>query len=148
MPPLRGVAVLENGKEVSHVATVRPRAVLDGPGWLRYADGKTAGGERALAYPGRLIWCGVPPLDSALLRAWLQHAGVHFYAPEGFTVHASHDLVAVTAPATGTFPLRWLERGGVYDLLDDWHANGPVTRCPFEAGQTRLFVVPPPPMRL
>jgi hypothetical protein len=140
-----GVASLvEGGREVSHLPSMRPRAMLEGDGWLRYSDGKTAGGERALANGGRLVWCGVPPLDTPLLRQWLQSAGVHFYAPEGFTVHASKQLVSVTASVSGDAELHWPQETTATDLFDGRKASGATTVFPFEAGQTRLFALTEP----
>ncbi|MDX9972484.1 MAG: hypothetical protein RBU21_05765 [FCB group bacterium] len=137
-----GAATLvADGKEVSSIAALRPRAYSDESGWLQYRDGKAAGGERALDNGGRLIWSGVPPLDSALLRMWLEAAGVHCYAPVGFTVHASAELIAVTAPVAGEAVLHWPGALPVTDLFDGWAGSGKRMTCPFEAGQTRLFAI-------
>jgi hypothetical protein len=135
-----GVAKLaSDGKEVSHVPTLRPRASVASEGWMTYADGKTAGSERALNNGGRLIWCGVPPLDSDLLRGWVEGAGVHCYAPVGVTVHASKQLVSITASSTGEMELHWPKSTTVTDLLDGWSGKGRDMNCPFETNQTRLF---------
>ncbi len=135
-----GAATLSaSGTAVSNIASLRPRAYMEGPGWLRYSDGKTAGGERPLAHGGRLIWSGVPPLDSALLRTWIEGAGVHCYAPTGCFVHASKQLVAVTASFAGDIPIRWPGRETAEDCFTGWRAEGLEMICPFEAGQTRLF---------
>ena len=128
-----------NGVEVSHIATLRPRAAADAPGLMVYADGKTAGLERLLDGGGRLIWCGVPPLDSDLLRSWVERAGVHCYAPVGFTVHASRQLVSVTASRDGATSLHWPRSVAAQDLLTGWKAAGLEVLCPFETGQTRIF---------
>jgi hypothetical protein len=66
---------------------------------------------------------------------------VHCYAPPEFTVHASRELVAITAPAAGEATLRWPGRVQVRDLFDGWSAAGAEFACPFAAGQTRLFAV-------
>ncbi|MBI5094630.1 MAG: hypothetical protein HZB26_19620 [Candidatus Hydrogenedentes bacterium] len=130
-----------NGKEITHAESMRPRAYVEGNGWLRYADGKTAGADRPLPNGGRLIWCGVPPQDSALLREWVEAAGAHCYAPIGFTVHASRQLVGITASSAGETQLIWPHAVSAKDLLDGWSGKGSAMSCPFEAGQTRLFSI-------
>jgi hypothetical protein len=70
----------------------------------------------------------------------LVRAGVHFYAPIGFFVHASEDLVAITA-GTGTMAkIQWPRASRVTDLFDGLSLEGKVTECVFATGQTRLFV--------
>lgn len=137
-----GKAILSaTGEGLSRLEAVRPRCLGEGAGWMRFSDGPAAGLERALPAGGRLIWCSVPPLSQALARRWAEEAGVHCYAPPEFTVHASRDLVAITAPAAGEASLRWLETVQVRDLFDGWTAAGAAFGCPFAAGQTRLFAV-------
>jgi hypothetical protein len=137
-----GAATLvADGTPVSTIATVRPRAHLEGDGLLRYADGPTAGGERPLPGGGRLLWCGVPPLSTLVLRRWVEQAGVHCYAPPDCFVHAARELVSVTAAAGGVLPLRWPRRVVVEDLFDGWRAEGEGFDCPFAFGQTRLLAV-------
>jgi hypothetical protein len=134
-------AFTDTGEEVCSIAAVRPRCLGEGLGWLRFPDGPAAGLERPLPDGGRLIWCSVPPSSRTVTRHWLAGAGVHCYAPPEFTVHASRELVAITAPAAGPATLRWPERVQVRDLFDGWQAAGAEFRCPFAAGQTRLFTV-------
>jgi len=129
------------GQVVCDLARLRPRCVSEGPGWMRYADGATAGLERQLPGGGRLIWCGAPPKNTDLARGWMEQAGVHCYAPLNFTVHASRGLVAITAPRAGDAELAWPRPVRVRDLFDGWVAEGVRFNCPFAAGQTRLFAV-------
>ena len=137
-----GVAALAGtGQQVSGLAQVRPQTTGRGDGWMRFADGSAAGLERSLPNGGRLIWRTVPPQLSALARAWMERAGVHCYAPPGYSVHASQGLVAITAPSEGEAPLHWPAPVGVRDLFDGWSAEGADFACPFAAGQTRLFAV-------
>ena len=133
------VALTDEQRGVPSVASVRPRPEADGDGWLSYADGPCAGMERALPRGGRLIWSGVPVADSALFRRWIERAGVHCYAPVGYFVHASRELVAVTAPSAGTATLGWPGDAAVRDMFEGWTGRGRATPCPFRAGQTRLF---------
>lgn len=139
---LPAAAVLaDDGTMVSPIDhLVRPRAELNGEGFLRYSDGATAGAQRNLA-GGRLIWCGSPPLHTGLLRSWLVAAGVHCYAPEGFFVHASRELVAVTSSTEGEAELLWPTAVRAEDLFDGWRAEGRKTLCQFGPGQTRLLRV-------
>jgi hypothetical protein len=76
-----------------------------------------------------------------MLRGWLSGAGVHLYAPQEYFVHASRELVAITSPAAETAALRWPRQVRVTDLFDGWSGEGNEIRCPFAAGQTRLFRV-------
>ncbi len=121
---------------------IRPRPYLEGPGFLQYEDGKTAGGERPLANGGRLIWCGVPPYASEdWLREQVLAAEVHCYAPAPCSVHASRELVAITSVYSEDreIELSWPEDVAVTDLFDGWTGRGRTIVCPFEYGQTRLF---------
>ena len=123
---------------------VQPRAHSTGEGFLTYADGKTAGVERPLANGGRLLWCGVPPYASETwLRAQVQEAGVHCYAPVPCSVHASEELVSITSVYADDqdIELDWPETVEVVDVIDGWRGQGKVMTCPFEYGQTRLFRV-------
>ncbi|HBR20564.1 MAG: hypothetical protein UV78_C0001G0021 [Parcubacteria group bacterium GW2011_GWA2_43_17] len=126
---------------------VRPRAYIDGQGWLAYEDGRTAGAERPLANGGRLIWCGVPPhLDTDFLRSWLIEAGVHCYGPCQTFVYASRELVAITSvfDTDKEIELQWPKDVSVKDMFDGWSGTGRKMSCPFKAGQTRLFTVSTP----
>lgn len=122
-------------------AQVRPRAYAREGDAVRYTDGKSALLERELAAGGRLLWCGVPPVSRALLRGWMEDAGVFFHAPAGCQVNASRELVSVTSPAAESVALRWRDAVTVRDLYDGWTAVGETFDCPFAAGQTRLFSV-------
>jgi hypothetical protein len=97
--------------------------------------------ERALPEGGKLLWFAQPPLDSVQARGWMEQAGVHVYAPINFVVHASRDLVAMTAAVAGDVDLAWPRPVRVRDLFDGWTAEGAHFTCPFAAGQTRLFAV-------
>ena len=136
-----GEALAAGGAIVCDAARLQPRCVAEGPGFMHYADGATAGLERQLPGGGRLIWCGAPPKSSELTRGWLERAGVHCYAPLNFTVHASQGLVAITAAVAGEVELAWPKSVRVRDLYDGWTAAGARFNCPFAAGQTRLFAV-------
>lgn len=120
-----------------------PYMISKTPGFLEYRDGRAAGGERALAGGGRLIWCALAPVKPALFRQWAEAAGVHCHAPLGCFVHASRDLVAITASEAGPLSIRWAKDVAVKDLFDGWQGQGAAMECPFEAGQTRLFHVKP-----
>ena len=131
----------QGDRAVAAPERLRPRAHSRVEGPLRYADGPSASAVRGLPRGGRLIWCGAPPCDTALLRGWLQEAGVHLYAPENFSVHAARGLVSLTAATAGSFELAWPRAVSVTDLFDGWTGRGSRFDCPFAAGQTRLFRV-------
>lgn len=137
-----GSAMLtEGGAQVSSIEAVCPRIRFDSEGFMRYTDGPTAGIERPLPGNGRLIWCGVPPLSTDLLRGWVEQSGTHPYAPAGFTVYASKALVSVTSSTECKAKLTWPAKVSVTDLFDGWTGSGAESDCPFELGQTRLFEV-------
>lgn len=138
---LPGHLVQLDGKPVATIEQLRPRAQLEGEGLLRYADGPGACAERGLANGGRLIWCGMPPCSSELLGRWADEAGVHKYAPDGFTLYAARGLVSVTAPRAGEAMLRFPSAVAVKDLFDGWQGEGSQMACPFAVGQTRLLLV-------
>jgi hypothetical protein len=96
---------------------------------------------RPLQNEGKLIWCSKPPLDTGKLRKWMEEAGVHLYAPEGFSVHASRELVSITSSSSVNATLKWPEKVAVNDMYDGWSGSGVEFSCPFKAGQTRLFRV-------
>lgn len=121
--------------------TVCPRAELDQPGFLRYPDGPAASAEAPLPNSGRLLWCGLPPLTTWPLLKWAEEAGVHTYAPDGYFVWASRELVSITAPAQGDVEIRFPSASVVKDLFDGWIGRGEVIACPFATGQTRLLRV-------
>ncbi len=133
------VVLTDSGRGLPSVARVRPRIEANAAGWLRYVDGPCAGLERPLPRGGRLIWSGVPVVSVELFRSWIERAGIHCYAPAGCFVHASRDLVAITAPADGTYTITWPRRVGAQDMLDGWRSDGQAFACPFHTGQTRLF---------
>jgi len=114
---------------------------LGGPAALLRLDPSGAEAEGPLPRRGRLIWRAEPVLDTHQWRQWAEDAGVHCYAPEGYFVHASRELVTITSPAAGTPLLTWPEPARVRDLFDGWTADGRRMRCPFALGQTRLFEV-------
>jgi hypothetical protein len=142
--PQTGSAKLADGTSVSSIDKVCPRVRFDSDGFMRYADGPTAAIERPLANGGRLIWCGVPPLSTDLLGKWVEQAGVHAYAPAGFAVYASRELVSITSSTAGIAKLKWPDKVAVKDLFDGWTGSGSEFDCPFELGQTRLFEVSRP----
>jgi hypothetical protein len=80
-------------------------------------------------------------LSTPVARDWLVESGVHCYAPEGFNVHASRELVSITASNAQTVTLHWPEKVRVEDWLTGWTREGAEIECPFEVGQTRLFHV-------
>jgi hypothetical protein len=130
------------GSFIGPVPHVRPRAVVDGPGWAEYTDGLTAGAERPLQNNGRLIWCGVPPSDIALLRKWAEEAGVHCIAPVGNTVHSAGSMVSVTAGEGGYLHLQWPGKITARDLYSSYLSTGTgMMGFPFEPGQTRLLLL-------
>ncbi|MCX5757814.1 MAG: hypothetical protein NTU83_04780, partial [Candidatus Hydrogenedentes bacterium] len=138
------IALNESGAPVaSFGASPRPRARVEGEGFLKYPDGACAGTERPLHTGGRLIWCGMPPLSVSLLRGWLERAGVHCYAPPECFVYAARELVSITSPIEGDVNIEWPRDVHVEDLFDGWRGSGRSIRCPFELGQTRLFHVKP-----
>ncbi len=132
--PAMVTPALEEGPD-----TVRPRAHVEAGDGPRYADGKTAFAERPLANGGRLLWWGVPPISRALLREWMEEAGVFFYAPIGCQVSASRELVSIMSPQAGDVSLRWRRFVQVTGLYDGWRGEGETMVCPFAAGQTRLL---------
>ena len=136
-----GVAMSAGGGAVYPDEPVCPRASVSGGGLAAYVDGAGAMAERALANGGRLIWSGVPVLNNRAARAWYEAAGVHCYAPLEFTVHASRELVGITAPEGQTVTLSWPDTVTVTDLFTGWSAEGAQMTCGFEDGQTRLFRV-------
>ncbi len=132
---------LPDGTALGDSAALQPRLFVANGALASYSDGKGATASRSLTGGGTLLWTGVPPSNETWLRTWLAQAGVHLYAPEGFFVHASHDLVSVTSPLQGKTELVWPEEVTVKDLFEDWSGQGQKMICPFEAGQTRLFRV-------
>lgn len=98
--------------------------------------------ERPLEAGGRLIWVSVPSLNSAIWRQWLGEAGVHFYAPLHYFVHAGRELVSVTAPADGNITVTFPAPVRVTDLFDpEFSGTGRNIPAKFDRGQTRLFRV-------
>ncbi len=73
------------------------------------------------------------------LRKLVEKIEVHCYAPSGFSVHASKELIAITSDRLGIVMLNWKQEVKVMDLFDGWTGTGKSFPCPFEAGQTRLF---------
>ena len=128
-----------DGRSVFPESTLRPRAILRGTGIMHYQDGPVAGGERELNQGGKLIWCGTPIMDTAWLREVALHAGVHGYAPAEYFVHASRELVSITASSAGDVPVEWPRSVKAVDLFTGWHKTGKSMNVPFEVGQTRLF---------
>ena len=137
-----GVAQLSRSKiTVCKLENLQPRARTSGQGFMVFDDKKVAGIERKLPQGGSLIWASVPPCNEGLAREWVEALGIHCYAPRHFTVHASKDLVSITAPSFGNFLLKWPRAVAVEDLFDGWKAQGVEFSCPFQGGQTRLFHV-------
>ena len=64
---------------------------------------------------------------------------MHCYAPAGYFVHASRELVSATSPVKAEVVLHWPEKCSTVDMFDGWRGSGVDTPCPFAAGQTRLF---------
>jgi hypothetical protein len=122
-------------------APVRPRAESRAAGLLRYPDGPSASAERRLRAGGRLIWCGLPPLSTPLLRTWAEEAGVHLYAPAGHTVWASAGLISVTSGQGGVATVRWPRDVTARDLFNRVSASGRESEWRFAPGQTRLLAV-------
>jgi hypothetical protein len=77
--------------------------------------------------------------ETGMLRKLVEKAGVHCYAPIGFSIHASKELVAITSSTPGDVILNWQYFVNAHDLYDGWTGNGKSFSCPFETGQTRLF---------
>jgi hypothetical protein len=130
--------------ETAHIP-VKPCATVAVPGWAEYiASGSTppipAGAERILNHNGRLIWCALPVIDPQIMRSWAEAAGVHFYAPVNYTVHADAGVVSVTAPSAGKVVLHWPTDVHLTDQFDGTQYVGKDFDCSFELGQTRLFV--------
>lgn len=136
-----GVLQLSNGRRITVVeGSVNPYASIEAEGWAVYSETRiTAGTERPLAGNGTLLWSALPPVDPALLRGWAERAGVTLYAPAGFSVHASRDVVSITAgqPAIVTVNLPKTRRAR--DLFNGTYYDGPRFSCRFTLGQTRLF---------
>jgi len=133
----------KSGVTVCELDTLQPRSRVSSPGFMVYSDEKVAGLERRLDHGGHLIWAGAPPCNEALAREWVKALGIHCYAPKLFSVHASRDLVAITAPTFGEHPLSWPHPVQAEDLFDGWKGSGKDFSCPFQGGQTRLFYVKP-----
>ena len=95
-----------------------------------------------LANGGRLIWMSVPLTVSRVWRDIGKDAGVTFTANINSYVHASKELVSVTASANGTQKLYFGRPVTVVDVLSGWEGSGDeYVECVFYAGQTRLFYV-------
>lgn len=118
-----------------------PRMITDGASAsFRFENGEGASAERPLASGGRLLWLSVPPLNSAIWRHWLGEAGVHFYAPLNYFVHAGRELVSVTAPANENITVTFPAPVRVTDLFEpEVSATGQNIPVKFDRGQTRLF---------
>ena len=120
---------------------MQPRSEVKEPGEWKYADGQYASAVRPLPNGGKLLWVGVPPCDGQWLRSQLKTAGVTLYAPEGFAVHASRQLLAVTANVAGDAEIILKRPAQVVDLYGAWKGSGEKLSVPFRAGQTRLFLL-------
>lgn len=111
---------------------------------ISVTEGRTTGeAARDLRNGGRLIWRGTADLSTDQLRQMIERAGVHCYAPKGCFVHASFELVAITSPAGAEVVVHWPSKCSTIDLFDGWRGSGTSIKCPFAAGQTRLFAVKP-----
>ncbi len=140
---LPGAMVATDGVAIApEPLLTRPRAesIAESP-YLRYTDGPGAYAERPLIDGGLLGWCGSPPVSPDLLARWIDAAGVHRYGPSGCFVHASRELVAITASDGGPVALKWPRPVTVTDLFDGWSGTGVEIPCPFDPGQTRLLRV-------
>jgi hypothetical protein len=142
-----GIQCAATGRELAALDSrrVAPKAYIENSDFIVYAeDGMGAGHQRPLSSGGRLIWAASPPYaDVALLRSWMEEAGVHFFAPPGTMVRASRGLVAVTSlhEEDAELTLSWPESVLIEDMYDGWKGRGSNIRCPFRYGQTRLFKV-------
>jgi len=135
---------VSTGRQLAKLKQLAPRPYVEDVDFIIYDDQTGAGRTLPLAAGGRLIWSASPPYgDSALLRDWMQEAGVHFYAPLQTIVRASKELVSVTSlyEKDAEIKLSWPENVEVEDLYDGWTARGKDMQCPFRYGQTRLFRV-------
>ena len=157
--PKTGKAVLASGQWLCPVLSamnpeanpigdsVTPRGYMDGEGFLKYKDGKTAGAERPLAKGGKLIWCGVPPYASdEWMREKVVESGAHSYAPAPCSAHATKDLVSITSVYADDRDIEtsWPQEVIITDVFDGWRGQGKTITCPFKHGQTRLFKVTVP----
>ncbi|MHB1460824.1 MAG: hypothetical protein ACYC1M_06050 [Armatimonadota bacterium] len=125
--------------EVKIGGSLLPRSEVKEPGEWKYSDGQYASAVRPLPNGGKLLWVGIPPCDGQWLRSQLKTAGVTLYAPEGFAVHASRQLLAVTANVAGDAEIILKRPAQVVDLYGGWKGSGEKLTVPFRAGQTRLF---------
>jgi hypothetical protein len=89
-----------------------------------------------------VYWSAVSVNDEDFLRHLAARAGVHFYAPRDFGVHAARGVVAVTAPRqTAAAEICFPRAVAARDLFTDQRASGQKQVWDFSPGQTRLFLL-------
>ncbi len=108
---------------------------------IRFSDVRATTVERPLKNNGQLLWYASAPTSRTFWRAVAERAGVHCYAPEGFFVYASEELISITSPEDATVEIIWPYSARVSDFFEEWTGTGRKMRIPFRAGQTRLFKV-------
>lgn len=126
-------------RELKGSGNLRPRGEVKELGEWKYSDGRAASAVRPLPNGGKLLWIGAPPCDSQWLRGQMKVASVTLYAPEGYAVHASRQLLTVTAPIEGDAEILLKRAARAEDMYSDWKGSGDKLTVPFRAGQTRLF---------
>ncbi len=132
-------AIKSNQLEVLPQGNYKPRAEVPNQGEWAYLDGCFASAVRALPNGGKLTWVGSAPTNSEWQRSQFKAADVHLYAPEGYSVHASKQLLAVTAPVDGEAEITLRLPAKATDLFTNWQGSGGSLKVPFRVGQTRLF---------
>ncbi len=137
-PGLSG-SMSNDDRELKGSGNLLPRGEVKEPGEWKYSDGPFASAVRPLPNGGKLLWIGAPPCDSQWLRSQLKTASVTLYAPEGYAVHASRQLLTVTSPIEGDAEIILKRAAQVTDLYNNWKGSGEKLTVPFRAGQTRLL---------
>lgn len=124
-----------------------PRMVWEGEGTVGFHtnDGRGTFGLQ-MAQGKSLWWSSVTVNDEGLLGKLIERAGVHRYAPEGFTVQASTGVVSVTAPKAGTATVSFPKDVTATDLYTGDCQSGREQNWTFTNGQTRLFELKSTPL--
>lgn len=111
--------------------------------WAVYPNGAAAIVYRQNASDGsQSIYCGVPQLDSALIRAAARRAGVHLYADNECNVCANGPYITLHASRSGAVNVDTGRTGTVVDYLTgECLGSGPKLRLTVAEGETRILEI-------
>ncbi len=111
--------------------------------WAVYPNGAAAVVYRKNASDGsQSIYCGVPQLDSALIRAAARRAGAHLYADNECNVCANGPYITLHASRPGAVNVDTGRTGTVVDYLTGENlGSGPKLRLTLAEGETRILEI-------